>query len=90
VFAVRGDEIELLLTDVIMPETNGPALAHEILAIRPNLPVLFISGHADIEPDALGLDHPGVGFLPKPIRSSKLTAKVRELLGHAGAPAVAR
>ena len=75
----KGD-IDLLLTDVVMPEINGPALAQRLVAARPELRVLFISGYAD---RMLPLDssNPNVGFLGKPFQASALAAKVREVLG---------
>jgi CheY-like chemotaxis protein len=50
VFREHAHEIALLLTDVIMPDMNGPALARRLTAKRPGLRVLFISGYADVAP----------------------------------------
>ena len=71
--------IDLLVTDVVMPEINGPALAQRLVAARPTLRILFISGYAD---RMLPLDssNPNVGFLGKPFQASALAAKVREVL----------
>ncbi len=82
IFDARSDEIELLVTDVIMPDMNGPTLARKLLARQPDLPVLFISGHADLDSTGLGLEHPGVAFLAKPLQASRLTTKIRELLAR--------
>jgi PAS domain S-box-containing protein len=72
-------DIDLLVTDVVMPDMNGPALAQRLVAARPGLRVLFISGYAD---RMLPLDrsNPNVGFLGKPFQASALAAKVREIL----------
>ncbi len=78
-FDERHRDIALLLTDVVMPEMNGPALAQRLVGVRPDLRVLFMSGYADaVRP--LDIDHPLVGFLGKPFQASALVARVRELL----------
>ncbi|MEX2649271.1 MAG: ATP-binding protein [Alphaproteobacteria bacterium] len=72
--------IDLLITDVVMPHMNGPALVREIRAVRPDLKVVFISGYAE---DAFrgGLDAlDQVGFLPKPFSLKQLAAKVKDAL----------
>jgi CheY-like chemotaxis protein len=79
IFERRLHEIRLLVTDVVMPGMNGPALARELVSLQPDLRVLFISGYTDIDPATLGLDHPNLAFLAKPIQAPRLAAKVREL-----------
>jgi two-component system cell cycle sensor histidine kinase/response regulator CckA len=78
VFEQLGSSIDLLMTDVVMPEMNGPALAQRLVAERPELRVLFISGYANVPSFDAG--NPNVSFLSKPFQSSALAAKVREVL----------
>lgn len=73
--------IHLLITDVVMPEMNGKDLAQRILAIRPQMKCLFMSGYtADIIANQGVLDE-GVKFIPKPFTLRDLAEKVREALG---------
>jgi PAS domain S-box-containing protein len=81
-FNEHKDEIDLLLTDVVMPEMNGPALAQRLVSIRPELRILFISGYADVA-SPIESDNPNVGFLSKPFQASALAVRVREMLGKA-------
>ena len=78
IFEERGDSIDLLLTDVVMPEMSGPALAQRLVAARPRLRVLFISGYADVA--SLDTGNPHTSFLSKPFQASMLATKVREAL----------
>lgn len=78
IFARRSD-IDLLLTDVVMPDMHGPALAQRLIGARPELRVLFISGYADMLTPPGG-DNPNVAFLSKPFQASVLVSKVAELL----------
>jgi two-component system, cell cycle sensor histidine kinase and response regulator CckA len=78
-FEPRRREIDLLLTDVVMPEMNGPALAQHLLARRPDLAVLFISGYADVSLE-IDNDNPAIGFLSKPFQASTLVGRVSGLL----------
>jgi len=74
------DPIHLLLTDVIMPGINGKLLATELVRLRPDTKVLFISGYTD---DAImhhGVLEPHVAFLSKPFSHLALTGKVRAVL----------
>jgi DNA-binding NtrC family response regulator len=75
----HGDSVELLLTDVVMPDMNGPKLAEELSQNRPGLRVLYMSGY----PGAGGLGAPRGGPLAcieKPFTPVSLAAKVREIL----------
>ncbi|MEI8255558.1 MAG: PAS domain S-box protein, partial [Deltaproteobacteria bacterium] len=73
-------EIHLLLTDVIMPEMNGRDLSRNIIACRPGIKRLFMSGFtADVIAHD-GLLDEGVHFLQKPFTRVELAAKVREAL----------
>jgi two-component system, cell cycle sensor histidine kinase and response regulator CckA len=84
-FDAHRDAIDLLLTDVVMPEMTGPALAQRLGEHRPDLRILFISGYAD----AVGpLDdrNPNVSFLGKPFQGSVLAGRVRELLARTPEP----
>jgi DNA-binding NtrC family response regulator len=78
-FDIHARDIRLLVTDVVMPGMNGPALAQRLVGLQPRLAVLFISGYTDVDPMALGLGHRSVGFLSKPISAARLAAKIREL-----------
>ncbi len=79
-FDAHAADITLLLTDVVMPEMNGPALAQQLVARKPGLPVLFVSGYTEELPV---LDAPGAAtkFLAKPFTSASLLAALTELLG---------
>jgi signal transduction histidine kinase len=77
-------KIDLLITDVVMPLMSGPELAQRVARIRPNLPVLFISGYTDQALIHQGLRRPGTFFLQKPFNPETLALKVRQLLDAGG------
>ncbi|MDZ7698137.1 MAG: PAS domain S-box protein [Deltaproteobacteria bacterium] len=73
-------EIHLLMTDVVLPGMSGKDLAGEIMQIRPNISVLFMSGYtADVIARQGVLDE-GVHFMGKPFTPDNLARKVREAL----------
>ena len=77
-------EIDLLMTDVVMPEMNGRELARKLLSRHPHLKCLFTSGYtADIIAHR-GVLSDGVQFLQKPFSSDSLATKVREALDSGG------
>ena len=77
-YAGRLDDIQLLLTDVVMPGINGRVLAETLTGRRPGLKVLFMSGYT--EDAVLGAQRREVQFLQKPFAPEVLRAKVREVL----------
>jgi PAS domain S-box-containing protein len=74
------DAIDLLLTDVTLPEMNGRALADLLRASRPDLPCLFMSGYTANVMNGNGLLAEGAPFISKPFHLRDLAAKVRETL----------
>jgi CheY-like chemotaxis protein len=73
-----GDEIDLLLSDVVMPGMNGPDLYDRARRTRPDLPAIFMSGYT-----ALSMGRPipdGVTLLEKPFSAARLEQVVRETL----------
>ncbi len=78
-FDEHAGAIALLVTDVIMPEMHGSELARRLVARRPDLSVLFISGYSDTMPD-VAPPSGRVAFLAKPFASMQLVATASELL----------
>jgi PAS domain S-box-containing protein len=76
------DELDLVITDVIMPGMSGQQLSTRLRQQRPSLKILYVSGYTD---DAI-LQHgdllPNTSFLQKPFSPASLTQRVRELLGR--------
>ena len=73
--------IDLLLTDVIMPEMLGHEVAARVAALRPETPALFLSGYAQPILDAQGVLLPGYDILEKPFTEVGLLSRVRMALG---------
>jgi two-component system cell cycle sensor histidine kinase/response regulator CckA len=74
-------KIDLLITDVLMPELPGPELARALVAIRPELKVIFISGYSDGSLAPNGVLKPDTVLVHKPFTIRALTANLREVLG---------
>jgi CheY-like chemotaxis protein len=81
-----SDAVDLLLTDIVMPGTNGPELAQELRSRFPRLRVLFMSAYSDEVLVDQGRIAPGQPVLEKPFEEHELAAMVRRALA-AGPPA---
>jgi PAS domain S-box-containing protein len=77
-------EIDLLLTDVVMPGMSGPEVAGAVATMQPGTHVLYMSGYTDSAIDHHGVLEPGIAYLPKPFSADELARKVREVLDGAG------
>jgi PAS domain S-box-containing protein len=79
----ESSEIDLVVTDVIMPGVGGRELGERLTELRPGLPVLFISGYTDDDVVRRGLLSPGSPFLQKPFEPDALARKVRQVIERA-------
>ena len=75
------DDIDVLLTDIMMPEMNGMELASELRLDRPDLQVIYMSGYTgEMVARAAKLEK-GVNFLPKPVKPDRLLEVIQNRLG---------
>jgi len=77
-----GGSIDLVVSDVVMPELDGPSLLRELRKTRPGLKIIFVSGYAE---DAFAKNLPEgetFHFLPKPFSLKQLATAVKEALGE--------
>src|ERR1700693_4162491 len=74
------EPIHLLVSDVVMPGANGPALALEIRDARPGIRTLFMSGYTEETMEQYGFCSQHSGFIQKPFSASALAGKVRQVL----------
>jgi DNA-binding NtrC family response regulator len=66
--------IDLLLTDVVMPQMSGPELAEQVVALRPGIKVVFMSGYPGV------ITSPSAFFLQKPFEMETLAQILRQVL----------
>jgi two-component system cell cycle sensor histidine kinase/response regulator CckA len=74
-----GKEFDIVVSDVVMPGMDGPAMVRAIRAQRPNIPVLFMSGYAE-EQLRKDIDIPNMHFIPKPFSVASISDKVSGIL----------
>jgi PAS domain S-box-containing protein len=79
VYEKNGHKIDLILTDVVMPQMGGFELGRELAARAPQLKILYMSGYRDNAPAVNGTEAPKA-FLHKPFTPDSLLAKVREVI----------
>lgn len=75
-----GGKIDLLLTDIQMPDMSGRELAQRLRSYRPDMRLLYMSGQNDADVAGYGVLPSGTLFLPKPFTIAALTERVREVL----------
>jgi signal transduction histidine kinase/ActR/RegA family two-component response regulator len=76
----HGAPIDLLVTDVVMPEMHGPALARVLQPMQPQMKVLYVSGYSENDISDQGVVDPDLDVLQKPFTHHSLTRKIREVL----------
>ena len=81
------DPIDLLLTDIVMPDMNGLALAERLQVDRPEMKVLYMTGYSNDVVMAHGTPHEGA-LIQKPFTPRHIVARVREVLGDGAAAKV--
>lgn len=77
----RGGQFDLVVSDVVMPTMDGPAMARQIREIAPDLPLLFMSGYAEEQlRKEIGISN--AWFMPKPFSVQQLSEKVGDVLAR--------
>lgn len=76
-------DVDLIVTDVVMPRLGGREFVAQLLVERPGLPVLFMSGYTNDAPDLQEVSLSAADFLQKPFTPQQLLTRVRALLPSA-------
>ena len=80
------EPVDLIVTDIVMPEMGGSELAQRIRETRPDARILFTSGYTGDAVVRQRFLHEGEAFIEKPFTPASLTQKAREVLGSTGGP----
>ena len=75
-----GDKIDLVITDVVMPNMDGPTMVRHVKQLKPDMEVIFMSGYAEEAFRRNDQTSENIHFLPKPFGLKQLAAKVKEVL----------
>jgi len=81
--ASPGLKVDLLLSDVVMPDMRGPELSDRLRAVRPELKVLFMSGYASGQVAGADLSSDSSAFIQKPFTMTELARSVERVLQRA-------
>ena len=76
----RRRKIDLIITDVVMPNMDGPTMVRHVKALKPDMAVIFMSGYAEEAFRRNDQKAEDIHFLPKPFGLKQLAAKVKEVL----------
>jgi len=79
-------DIHLVITDVVMPNMDGPTMVRHVKELKPDLPVIFMSGYAEEAFRRNDQSSEDIHFLPKPFGLKQLAAKVKDVLSSQPAP----
>ena len=79
-FRCHAEGVQLLLTDVVLPDRNGCDLALELVTLGGGVKAIFISGYPENSITRSGLQNPGWFYLPKPFSAVSLLQKIKEVL----------
>jgi DNA-binding NtrC family response regulator len=80
IFEERTRRIDLVLTDLVMPEMGGRELVDRLRALHPGVKVLYMSGYSERAVTVNGVMPPRTGFVEKPFTVEQLVRGTRELL----------
>jgi len=83
----EGEHVDLVLTDVVMPQLSGRELADRLKLLRPTVRIVFMSGYTDSVIERHGILEEGVEFIQKPFSPEDLARKVRAVLDRPCPPA---
>jgi two-component system cell cycle sensor histidine kinase/response regulator CckA len=81
-WASHASDVDVVLTDVVMPSMGGADLVRTLRSKRPNLRVVFMSGYTQGTLEITAVDEAATRFLPKPFTTDQLVATLRELVGE--------
>jgi two-component system cell cycle sensor histidine kinase/response regulator CckA len=76
----QGGEVDLVVSDVVMPEMDGPTLLIELRKLNPDIKIIFVSGYAEEAFEKSLPDPNQFEFLPKPFTLKQLVAKVKDTM----------
>ncbi len=78
----NGGKVDLVVSDVVMPEMDGPTLMKELRKRNLNIKIIFVSGYAEDAFEKSFLDHDEFNFLPKPFTLKQLVTAVKESMAR--------